>query len=66
MASQCSNGEKGEWKMEDVCRLHRIEQSLPKRQLPIPMYRPPHQLGNWAPVIELYGCILRLQPDQVG
>ena len=39
---------------------------MPEGQLPASMYRPPRRINGRASTAGLYGCLLRVQPDQVG
>uniref|UniRef100_A0A2N9FUY8 Uncharacterized protein n=1 Tax=Fagus sylvatica TaxID=28930 RepID=A0A2N9FUY8_FAGSY len=49
----------GQRQMEDVRRLHRPQQGLPKRQLPPTSDRPTGRLNRRTPVANLHGRLLR-------
>ena len=52
--------------MEDVCGLHKLEQGLPKRQLPSTEDRLAGEFHSRTQAPDFYGCILRIQKDKNG
>jgi len=63
MASQRGTSKESKWEMEDVCRFHGSQQSLPKGFLPAAQHR---CLGGQClrvQVTQFPGCLLWLQPD---
>ena len=52
--------------MEDVCGLHKLEQGLPKRQLPSTEDRSAGEFHSRTQAPDFYGCILRIQTDKNG
>ena len=50
--------------MENVCGLHRPEQSVPEGQFPLAQDRLACGFNNWAQVTDVHGRVLRIQPDQ--
>jgi len=49
--------------MEDVCGLHRPQQGLSQRHLPIFEHRSAHRQHNRIRAIQLSRCVLRVQLD---
>ena len=52
--------------MEDVCGLHKLEQGLPKRQLPSTEDRSAGEFHSRTQAPDFYGCILGIQTDKNG
>ena len=66
MARQRHPSKESKREMEDVCRLHRFEQGMPKGQLPFTKNRLARGLHGWAQATDIYGHLLRVQPDKDG
>ena len=52
--------------MEDVCGLYRLEQGLPKEQLPPAEDRSDGGFHSRAQAPDFYGCILKVQLDKIS
>ena len=52
--------------MEDVCGLHKLEQGLPKRQLPSTEDRSAGEFHSRTQAPDFYGRILKVQLDKNG
>ena len=66
MARKRRLGKESKREMEDVCRLHRPEQGMPKGQLPSTKNRPARGLHSRAQVTDIYGRLLKVQLDKDG
>ena len=66
MARKRRPGKKSKREMEDVYRLHRLEQGMPKGKLPFTKNRPACGLHGRAQSTDIRGRLLRVQLDKDG
>ncbi|GKD27781.1 hypothetical protein Tco_1233995 [Tanacetum coccineum] len=60
------NGKKAQQQLEDVCRLQRLKQSMPRRRLSAIENRLECRIPVWIPFLMLLGRIQRLPPNTNG
>ncbi|MED6222707.1 hypothetical protein PIB30_066939, partial [Stylosanthes scabra] len=63
LAQQRGHGPQEQRKVEDVCRLHQPEQSMPERSLPAFEHRWPRGQSLGLQILVLHGRLLRIQSN---
>ena len=66
MAGKYGGGKKENGEVESLCRLHRLEQGLPERPVPVTSNKPTGRYDCRPPSNELPGCLLGLSSNTSG
>ena len=66
MVGQHRGSQEEKWKVESLCRLHELKQSMPKGPVPHASDRPAGGRNNGPSSDKLLGCLLGLLSNTVG